>query len=105
MVRAELHWYEAPALARRNSKSSLSTAKKMMRHHAGPRFVVCVQNKDYEASLQVRRIYRALPDKRAAGHRYLCVIDESGEAYLYPKSYFVALEFPKAVKKALLRAS
>ncbi len=77
----------------------------MMRHHAGPRFVVCVQNKDYEASLQVRRIYRALPDKRAASHRYLRVIDESGQAYLYPKSYFVALEFPKAVKKALLLAS
>ena len=67
--------------------------------------MICVQNKDYEASLQVRRIYRAIPDERAAGHHYLRVMDESGEDYLYPQSYFVAVEFPKAVKKALLLAS
>jgi len=33
------------------------------------------------------------------------VIDESGEDYLYPNSYFVTIEFPEAVKKALLLAS
>ena len=32
-------------------------------------------------------------------------MDESSEDYLYPKSYFVAIDFPKAVRKALLLAS
>jgi len=93
------------ASVKKNSKSSASSSRAGARRRAEPRFVICVQNKDYEASLQVRRIYRAIPDERATGHHYLRVIDESGEDYLYPNSYFVTIEFPEAVKKALLLAS
>ena len=61
--------------------------------------MVCVRAKGYEASLQARRIYRALPDERAARHRFLRVIDESGEDYLYPKTYFAPIELPKAIRR------
>ena len=93
------------ASAKRNSRSSGSSRRAVTRRDAEPDFVVCVRNKDYEASLQLRRIYRAIPDDRAASHHYLRVVDESGEDYLYPRSFFVAIELPKAVKKALLLAS
>ena len=93
------------ASAKRNSKLNASSSRTVARCHAEPRFVICIQNKDYEASLRVRRIYRALPDERATSHKYVRVIDESGEDYLYPRSYFMAIKFPKAVKKALLLES
>lgn len=34
----------------------------------------------------------------------LRVIDESGEDYLYPKSYFATIELPTPVRKAVLAA-
>ncbi len=46
-----------------------------------------------------------LPDASAARHNLVRVIDESGEAYLYPANYFVALHLPMSVKAALSKAS
>ncbi len=45
------------------------------------RFAVCVKNKGYEASLEVGKLYRVIPDAEAQGHGYLRIIDESGEDY------------------------
>jgi len=70
-----------------------------------PQFVVCVKNKDYAASLELRKLYRVIPDAMAARLRQIRVIDESGEDYLYPASYFVALELPQAAERAVLRAT
>lgn len=70
-----------------------------------PRFVICVQNKDYPASLELRKIYQVVSDKSAAKHKLLRIIDESGEDYLYPETYFIALALPKSTEKALLLAS
>ena len=67
-------------------------------------FVICLQNKGYEVSLEPRKLYQVLPDPDAAKHRQLRVIDESGEDYLYPESYFAAIELPKPVRKAVLAA-
>ena len=50
--------------------------------------VVCIQT-DEHASLKVYGIYNTLPDEVAAKHKLIRVIDESGEDYLYPESYFV----------------
>ena len=67
-------------------------------------FVICLRNKDYPASLEVRKVYVMIPDEQAAKHQ-LRVIDESGEDYLYPEDYFVAVQLPQAAEKAVLRAS
>ena len=55
-----------------------------MRIMAKPRrsFAVCVRNDGYEVSLELRKIYEVVPDKVAARHRQVRVIDESGEDYL-----------------------
>jgi hypothetical protein len=65
-------------------------------------FVVCVKNKGYEVSLELRKIYQVLPDADAAKHRQLRVIDESGDDYLYPANYFAPIELPDPVRKAVL---
>lgn len=66
--------------------------------------VVCLKNEGYEVSLERRKIYRTLLDPEAAKHRQIRVVDESGEDYLYPKSYFAPLELPQAIRRAVLAA-
>jgi hypothetical protein len=65
-------------------------------------FALCTDNTDYEASLIPGKVYRILPDPRAAKDDFVRIVDESGEDYLYHKSHFVFVDFPKAVKKKLL---
>jgi len=62
-------------------------------------FVICVGNKDYAASLELRKIYQAVPDKAATGLHQIHVIDESGEDYLYPEDYFVPVQLPQAMRR------
>lgn len=52
-------------------------------------FVICIDNTDYPASLELHKVYRVLPDEEAAADGDLRVIDESGEDYLYPTDYFL----------------
>jgi len=42
------------------------------------KFLLCVANENYEASLEVRKVNENLPDKEAERHNQLRVIDESG---------------------------
>ncbi|MCC7355609.1 MAG: hypothetical protein IT330_17860 [Anaerolineae bacterium] len=60
-------------------------------------FVVCIKNEGYQASLELRKIYRALPDSEALAHRLIRVIDESGEDYLYPTDYFAPITLPQTI--------
>ncbi len=68
-----------------------------------PEFVVCIDNADYPASLELHKIYRALRDDQAADAGDLRVIDESGEDYLYPAAGFVAISVPERVRSSLHR--
>jgi hypothetical protein len=63
-------------------------------------FALCVENKDCE-DLEKRKIYKVLPDEEAEKEGYLKVIDESGEDYLYPQSYFVLVQLPREAQEAL----
>ena len=65
-------------------------------------FARCVDNANYEAFLIRGKVYRILPDPRAAKDDLVRIVDESGEDYLYHRSYFVFVDFPKAVKKRIL---
>ena len=51
--------------------------------------------------LELRKLYRVLPDKSAAADGYIRVIDESGEDYLYPEDFFWPIELPKAAESAI----
>ena len=76
----------------------------MKEQDSDSQFVVCIKNDNYPASLELRKIYQVIADARAAEHGQIRVIDESGEDYLYPASFFVPIELPKAVEIAFLHA-
>ena len=65
------------------------------------RFAICVDNSGYPVSLELRKIYRVVPDKDAERDGDLRVIDESGEDYLYPADYFVLIDLPRQTVRAL----
>ncbi len=46
-----------------------------------PIFAVCINNRDYPASLELHKIYRVLPNEDAAEDGDIRVVDESGEDY------------------------
>lgn len=71
-----------------------------MKKTAGDRYVICIRSEG-AADLQVRKIYRVLPDGAASARGHLRVIDESGEDYLYPAEWFVTVRVPDEAKRAL----
>ncbi len=63
-------------------------------------FALCIENKDCE-DLEKRKIYQVIPDEASEKEGYLRVIDESGEDYLYPQSYFILVQLPRKAQEAL----
>jgi len=73
----------------------------IMTNKKSPQFVVCINNEGYQASLERRKIYRVLPDPDAQTHQLIRVVDESGEDYLFPISYFSSISLPPTLVDAL----
>ncbi|MCX7011945.1 MAG: hypothetical protein NTW86_05155 [Candidatus Sumerlaeota bacterium] len=65
------------------------------------KFVLCIRNDECE-DLELRKVYQSLPDKKALEDGYLRIVDESGEDYLYPKSYFVSVSLSHRARERLL---
>ena len=59
------------------------------------RYVLCVNNGSYKASLEPRKVYPVVADAAAEAKALLRVIDESGEDYLFPARLFVPIEIPE----------
>jgi hypothetical protein len=72
------------------------------RQKSAPRFAICVHSDDPDL-LTPRMIYEVLPDESAAKSKYIRVVDNEGEDYLYPADYFVFVDFPQAIEQALRR--
>jgi len=69
------------------------------------KFVVCIKNDDYPASLEVRKLYPRIPDADAERHGQVRIVDESGEDYLYPEEYFQAIDLPIEVERSIAGAA
>lgn len=67
-------------------------------------FVLCIKNDGCD-DLEIRKIYEVLPDESAAKDNYVRVIDESGEDYLYPSSFFYPVNIALSVRESLLQAA
>ena len=97
------------ASARKKSNASVTSTDPSRRSTSrlpkGARFVVCVNNEGYQASLERNKIYVALPDREAESAGDIRVIDESGEDYLFAAKRFVAVELPQAIQASVRRAS
>jgi hypothetical protein len=69
------------------------------------RFVMCIENRGNEASLEIAKVYAAVrTEKIARDHGSIRVIDESGEDYLFSADRFVEVKLPRFAKEVLLRA-
>lgn len=69
-----------------------------------PPFAICIHTDDPDL-LTPRMVYQVLPDQSAARSNYIRVIDNEGEDYLYPAEYFILVDFPPPVERALLQVS
>jgi hypothetical protein len=65
-------------------------------------FLLCVRNTECD-DLELRKLYERRPDPVATREGYVRVIDESGEDYLYPEGYFVAVELPREAERTFAR--
>jgi hypothetical protein len=68
------------------------------------KWAVCVANDDHKASLEVRKLYRVLADRKGETLGMIRVIDESGEDYLYPASMFETIAVAPPLERKLKRA-
>lgn len=67
-------------------------------------YAICIDNNTNPASLIVGKVYRMLPDRQAASHNMLRIIDEDTsetDGYLYPASMFVAIDLPIEARRVL----
>jgi hypothetical protein len=71
-----------------------------MKNTSPIRFAICLKNKGSE-DLEIRKVYQVLPDEKAEKQRLLRIIDESGEDYLYPVTYFFLIDLPQKVERSL----
>jgi hypothetical protein len=69
------------------------------------KFVICIDNSEYPASLEVRKIYEAVADADAAQLGQIRVIDESGEDYLFPEACFIDANLSKEILAAIVTAA
>ena len=70
-----------------------------------PKFVICIDNVDYPASLEKRKIYEVVSDPEAEEVGHIRVVDESGDDYLYPATCFIDAHLPKEVQAAVVKAA
>ena len=61
---------------------------------------LCLNNEGCD-DLDLRKLYRLFPDKRAAAKGCLRVVDESDEDYLYPGDHFAIVRLPSPAARLL----
>lgn len=88
-----------------NRRSDTRSMDEIAANETRPTFVVCLDDGGHPLSLQPRKVYRALPDPVAEGHRMLRVVDDTGEDYLFPERLFVPVEVPAGAIAAMIELS
>jgi putative heme iron utilization protein len=69
------------------------------------KFVICIDNSEYPASLEKRKIYESVADSEADKHGQIRIIDESGDDYLFPAECFVEVNLSDDIREAVVRAA
>jgi hypothetical protein len=81
-------------------KSDMKKTEKASAH-----FVLCLNNEGYQASLEVGKLYRFIPNQEAEAEGLIRVVDESGEDYAFDARRFHLVNIPSTIEKLLLAAS
>ena len=53
----------------------------------------------------MHKIYQIVCDEKIEADGEIRVVDESGEDYIYPAEWFVAVDLPLAVEESFLKAA
>ena len=69
------------------------------------KFVVCIDNKGYEASLEFGKIYQVVIDKNAEAEGLIRIIDESGGDYGYSLNRFHSVALLQTLENVLIHAA
>jgi hypothetical protein len=85
------------------SKSSGSSTRRRSKNRSPIAAALCLKNGGC-GDLMPRKLYRILPDKKAAAEGLLRIVDDSGEDYLYPADYFALVQVPADAAKKILVA-
>jgi hypothetical protein len=67
-------------------------------------WMICINNKGFEASLESRKLYPVITDEKASSHGMIRVIDESGEGYLYDEAMFNGISVSSNLDQMLMAA-
>jgi hypothetical protein len=65
-------------------------------------YLLCIKNENYEASLEVKKIYKVISSQENILDGFVRIIDESGEDYLYPSDYFIPIEISKPYEQKVM---
>jgi len=63
------------------------------------RYLICVDNVAYAASLEVCKVYPLLELEPGTPKGMVRIVDETGEDYLYPASLFEPIDVPPRVRE------
>ena len=63
-------------------------------------FMLCIQNDECD-DLIIHKVYPSIPDKKAEAEGFIRIVDESGEDYLYPQSYFTKVHLSRKAQEAV----
>ena len=66
------------------------------------KWVVCIKNAGFEASLEAGNLYNIEDDQKAHALGLVRVVDELGEGYLHPQEMFALITIQNALKGQLL---
>jgi len=69
------------------------------------KFVICLNNKDYPASLEVRKLYERVEDETADKLGQIRIVDESGDDYLYPSDLLQPISLPTAIEELVANSA
>jgi hypothetical protein len=69
------------------------------------KYALCLNNEGCPASLEMQKVYRVVLDAPASRRGLIRVIDESGEDYLYPKTWFVQVFFRDRLPRSMQRVA
>jgi hypothetical protein len=64
-------------------------------------FALCLENENYQAALELRKLYPIVEPEPNDPPDYLRIVDESGEDYLYPVESFAVVGFSEAIERRL----
>src|SRR5271166_3775456 len=84
------------------SKSSVSLSRRSRPEPINVDVGLCLKSRA-NIDLDLGKLYRILPDRKSRSLGYLRVIDESGEDYLYPASYFRVVRLPAKIAKKIVQ--